>query len=312
MTTTTQTEMLNDPRSISGTLWDSPWLNTKLLIGLAILLAIILIDIIGPQVWSSDLALIGSSPTNMVPCWVQEPSRATFKQAESGHPLGTESNGRDMLAVLIVGAPRTLRVGLIGAGLGMAVGMVLGFTAGLMGGWLDLGISTLCDTMVSMPGLAVLVVIAAYIPQMEVNTMGLVMALFAWPLPARTIRAQILSMRERDFIKMAVLSGASKFDIMFREIMPNLLPYLAASTTATVSGVILAATGVETLGLGPTRIPTLGTTVNGALRATAIFRGMWWWWGPPIVVLIVIFVGLFLMTIGLDEIANPRLRGLQS
>jgi len=141
--------------------------------------------------------------------------------------------------------------------------------------------------------------------------MALIMALFAWPMPTRMIRAQILSMRERGYIQMAQLCGANTVDIMFKEIMPNLLPFLAASFTETVSSVILAAVGLETLGLGPTRIPTLGMTINYALRSSAILRGMWWWWGFPIIMLIIIFVALFLMTIGLDEIANPRLRGLK-
>jgi peptide/nickel transport system permease protein len=216
-----------------------------------------------------------------------------------------------MLAVIIVGTPRSLQVGLIGAGIGMLVGIILGFTAGLLGGWPDSAISTLADVVITIPGLAVLVVIASYVSQLEVLSMALVMAIFAWPLPTRLIRSQVLSMREQGYIRMAQLSGSSIFDIMFREMMPNLLPFLAASFTGTVSGVILAATGLETLGLGPTRIPTLGMTINNALAFSAIFRGMWWWWGPPIVMLIIIFISLFLMTIGLDEVANPRLRGLQ-
>jgi peptide/nickel transport system permease protein len=110
---------------------------------------------------------------------------------------------------------------------------------------------------------------------------------------------------------MARLSGASTPAIMFKEMMPNLLPYLAASFTGNVSGAILAVTSLEVLGLGPTRIPTLGMTIFYAISASAILRGMWWWWGVPIVALIWIFSGLFLMTIGLDEIANPRLRGIK-
>jgi peptide/nickel transport system permease protein len=98
---------------------------------------------------------------------------------------------------------------------------------------------------------------------------------------------------------------------MFGEILPNLLPYLAASFSGNVSGAILAATSLEVLGLGPTRIPTLGMTIFYAISASAILRGMWWWWGVPIAALIWIFTGLFQMTIGLDEIANPRLRGLK-
>ena len=110
-------------------------------------------------------------------------------------------------------------------------------------------------------------------------------------------------------VRMARLSGASTLEIMFREMLPNMLPYLASSLAGNVAGAILAATSLEALGLGPTRIPTLGMTIFFAIRSSAVIRGMWWWWGFPILILIVIFTGLFLMAIGLDEIANPRLRG---
>jgi len=86
------------------------------------------------------------------------------------------------------------------------------------------------------------------------------------------------------------------------------MPYLAACFTASVSGNILAATGLEALGLGPSRIPTLGMAISNAIRGAAVLRGMWWWWGLPIAMLVLIFSGLFLITIGLDEVANPRLR----
>lgn len=225
------------------------------------------------------------------------------------HPLGTESSGRDMLAVLLVGAPRSLWIGVIAAGIGMLVGIILGFTAGFVGGWVDNVIRTLSDAFITIPSLAVLIVISSYVSFNNISYMAFMLALFSWPGPTRLLRSQVLSMRERGYVQMARLSGASTFRIMFGEMMPNLLPYLAASFTGNVSGAILAATGLEALGLGPTRIPTLGITIFYAIRGAAILRGMWWWWGIPIAALIVIFTGLFLMTIGLDEIANPRLRG---
>ncbi len=292
--------------------WNSPWLNGKFLFGIFLLLVVSSTRFIGPLFWNTDMATVGSTPTNIVPAWVEADLQRGFKPANPDHPLGTESNGRDMLALLIVATPRTLQVGLIGAGIGVLGGIILGFTAGFVGGWVDEIIRIVSDAVITIPGLAVLIVIASYVAQLEIGGMGLILALFAWPLPTRMIRSQILSMRERGFIQMAQLSGASTFDIMFKEIMPNLLPYLAASFTVTISGVILAAVGLETLGLGPTRIPTLGMTVNNALRASAILRGMWWWWGLPIVMLIVIFIALFFMTIGLDEISNPRLQGIQT
>jgi peptide/nickel transport system permease protein len=291
--------------------WDSPWLNPKFLTGLGLVLAVALMGIVGPLFWNTDLSRVASSPLNLPPVWVQTDNPA-FGQPDAAHPFGTESNGRDMLAVLIVGAPRSLRIGLIAAGVGMLVGIALGFTAGFLGGWVDNVIRTLSDSVITIPSLAVLIVISAYVRQISVENMALLLALFAWPGPTRLLRSQVLTLRERGYVQMARLSGASTIDIMFKEMMPNLLPYIAASLTGNVSAAILAATGLEVLGLGPTRIPTLGMTIFYAIRAAAIIRGMWWWWGIPIAALVVIFTGLFLMTIGLDEIANPRLRGVQA
>jgi peptide/nickel transport system permease protein len=159
--------------------------------------------------------------------------------------------------------------------------------------------------------LAVLITIAAYVRQIELSTMALILALFAWPAPTRFVRAQVLTLRERGYVRMARLSGVPALEIMIKEMVPNMLPWLAASLSGNISGAILAASSLEALGLGPTRIPTLGMTIYFALRAVAVLRGMWWWWSFPIVTLILIFIGLFLMATGLDEIANPRLRGVR-
>ena len=144
--------------------------------------------------------------------------------------------------------------------------------------------------------------------QISLVTMSTLLAIFAWPGPTLVIRGQVLSMRESGYVQMARLSGVSISSIMFKEIMPNLLPYLAASFIGQVSGSILAAVGLETLGLGPQRIPTLGGTLYFALEAAALLRNMWWWLGIPIFILSLIFIGLLLINLGLDEVANPRLR----
>ena len=292
--------------------WDSPWLNAKFVSGAIMILMVVLVEILGSLFWDVGLANTASSPLNLPPVWAETVPGFGFGEPDAAHPLGTESNGRDMLALLIVATPRSLRVGLIAAGIGMTVGIILGFMAGFLGGWLDNVVRIVSDAFITIPALAVLIVISAFVRQVTIENMALLLALFAWPGPTRLIRAQVLSMREQGYVQMARLSGASSFNIMFKEMMPNLLPYLAASFTGNVSINILAATSLEALGLGPTRIPTLGTTIFYAIRAAAIIRGMWWWWGFPILMLTVIFIGLFLMTVGLDEIANPRLRGVQT
>jgi peptide/nickel transport system permease protein len=126
--------------------------------------------------------------------------------------------------------------------------------------------------------------------------------------PTRTIRSQVLTIRERSYVQLARFSGMNGPEIIVKELAPNLLPYLAASFVGAVSAAILASIGLEALGLGPQNEPTLGMTIYWSLYYTSILRNLWWWWVPPIVVIVVIFVGLFLISAGLDQIANPRLR----
>lgn len=290
-------------------LWDYPWLNPKLLVGASLVILVILVGLIGPLFWDVTLGRVGTSPLNLPPVWVKESD--LHPPGDPAHPLGTDNSGRDMLALIITGAPSSLKVGFVAAGLGMLVGIILGFTSGFLGGWIDNVIRTIVDAWVTIPSLLVLVTLSAYI-RPTVMVMALLLAAFSWAQPTRFIRAQALSMREQGYVRMARLSGSSALSIIFREMLPNLLPYLAASLAGNISGAILAATGLEALGLGPQRIPTLGMTVYWSIRASAVLRGMWWWWGFPIAVLVVIFTGFFLMAIGLDEIANPRLRGIRA
>jgi peptide/nickel transport system permease protein len=304
MATTSVPESLTAPAGVHR--WDSPWVNTRFVAGLAMVLAVLLMGLIGTRFWSPKLALVASSPLNLPPAWVTD---RQFGPPQLAHPLGTESNGRDMLAIIIIGAPRSFQVGLIAAGIGLAIGILLGFTAGFLGGWVDSAIRTLADSVITIPSLALLIVVSSYVRVVDISTMALILALFSWAGPTRLIRSQVLSLRERGYVRVARLSGVPTFDIMFREMLPNMLPYLASSLAGNVAGAILAATSLEALGLGPTRIPTLGMTIFYAIQSSAVLRGMWWWWGFPILILIVIFSGLFLMAVGLDEIANPRLRG---
>lgn len=281
--------------------WDTPWLNSKFVLGTTIIVLTLLFGLIGPLFWNTDLAYTASSPTNLPPAWVEGGS--------PDHPLGTESNGRDMLAQLIVGIPASLKVGLLAATIGMGVGILLGSIAGYMGGWPDHIIRTITDSVITIPSLMVLIAIAAYVSMPDTTAMALILALFAWPGPTRLVRSQVLTLRERGYVRMALLSNVPALEIMLLEMVPNMLPWLAASLTGGISGAILGATGLEALGLGPTRIPSLGMIINYALNSSALVRGMVWWWLPPIIALVVIFTGFFLMTVGLDEIANPRLRG---
>jgi len=284
--------------------WNVSWLNWKLVAGTSIILIVILFGVVGPLFWDTQLAFVGPSPRNLPPMWVPG--------GTAEHPLGTENMGRDMLAQLIVGTPASLKVGFIASAIGMGVGLILGSLAGYMGGKVDNIIRTISDSIITIPSIAVLVVIAAYVRMTDTTAMALILAVFAWPGPTRVVRSQVLTLRERGYVRMAMLSGASALEIMFVEMVPNMLPWLAASFTGGVSGAILGATGLEVLGFGPTRVPSLGMIINYATNASALLRGMYWWWLPPMLILMIIFTGFFLITIGLDEIANPRLRGVRA
>jgi hypothetical protein len=110
------------------------------------------------------------------------------------------------------------------------------------------------------------------------------------------------------YVQMARLSGASTGHIMFREMMPNLVPYLFGSFIANVTTSIVTAVGLEVLGLGPQRVPTLGRTIYEAINSGALIQNLWWWWGIPTILLALMFIGLLLINLGLDEVSNPRLR----
>jgi peptide/nickel transport system permease protein len=190
----------------------------------------------------------------------------------------------------------------------MTIGIVLGFYAGFIGGITDDFIRILSDVMITIPPLMVLIVFQTSIGEVGIVTMGLLLAGFMWQSPTRLIRAQVLSMKQSGYVRMAKLSGASSFDIMFKEMLPNLIPYLFGSFIAIVTTAIVTAVGLETLGLGPQRVPTLGKVIYEAIDSAALLRNMWWWWGIPTLSLASMFIGLLLINLGLDEVANPRLR----
>jgi peptide/nickel transport system permease protein len=269
--------------------------NPPLVAGLVLLLLLVLIGVVGPHF----VDVSNAAPASAIPD--QPPS--------SDLPLGSDDQGRDMLAVLVAGVPLTLRVGFIAGGVGLLIGIFLGFLSGYQGGVLDTTVRMVVDTLLTVPGLLVLIIIANSIKGViDINLMALVVASLAWMHPTRTIRAQVLSFRERGYVHMAQLSGMSSFEIIFRELMPNLSPYLAATFVGAVAGAVLASIGLEALGLGPQNEPTIGMTIYWAISFNAMLRGLWWWWVPPIVIIVVLFMGLFLLASGLDEAANPRRR----
>jgi peptide/nickel transport system permease protein len=269
--------------------------NPELVAGTVIVVLLLLVGVVGPL-----FVNVGNAQAARVVPGLEPSAR---------YPLGTDSQGRDLLAVMVVGLPLTLKIGLLAGIVGLTIGTVLGLTAGYMGGAVDTVISMLVDIVLTVPGLLILITIAASIKSfISVEVLALVVASLAWPRPTRTIRSQVLTLRERGYIQVARRSGMSTPEIILGQLLPNLLPFLAATFVTVVSATILASIGLEVLGLGPQNSPTVGMTIYWAILFNALLRGMWWWWLPPIIVIVLLFVGLFLISSGLDEFANPRRR----
>jgi peptide/nickel transport system permease protein len=233
------------------------------------------------------------------------PSKAPSWQ----YPFGTDAQGRNLLPTMMVATRDTLRIGLLAGSIGVLIGTVLGVVAGFYGGIVDTIIKWIVDVMLTIPAFLILIVIASMLKDfLTVETTALILALLAWFGPTRTIRAQVLSLRERAFVQMARLSGQNNLEIIAKEIIPNLLPFILATFVIGVSGAILASLGLGLLGMGSQREPTLGMTLFWLQRYSAMLRGLWWWWTIPSAIIILLVGSLTLISFGLDEWANPRTR----
>jgi peptide/nickel transport system permease protein len=269
--------------------------NWKLSFGLLLVICLLSIGIFGRFFVTEKDIKLGVAPFAKAPT--------------ADYPLGTDSNGRNLFAQMVFGLPITLEIGLIAAAVGTAIGTFFGLVTGYYRGPIDTIVRSTADIMMTIPSLMVLVVIASFVST-TVQVMAIIIAAFSWPWSVRAIRAQTLSMREQAFVRLSKLSGRSDLEIILLDLLPNLLPYIIAGFVGAVNGAILTSVGLQLLGLGPLNEPTLGLTLNYSFQSAAILRGMWWWWLPPAIVLAVLFVGLFFISIALDEIANPRLRGV--
>lgn len=268
-------------------------INRTLAAGLVLLGGMGLLALVGPYLVDGDLAKVGA----VIP-----------RQAPSAdYLLGTDGQGRAMIPALMLALPQTLKIGLLAGLISLCVGTALGLVSGFVGGVVDAVIRTASDVMMTIPGMAIMVLVAANVRIMTVELMAIIVAALSWMIATRTIRAQTLSVRERGYVQIARLNGQSGLGLVFVEVLPNLLPFIAASFVMTVSQAMLATIGLEALGLGPQNELTLGTTIYWAQFYSAIVRGMWWWWLPPILLISSIFVGLMLTTVGLDATVNKRL-----
>ncbi|HVY21049.1 MAG TPA: ABC transporter permease [Bauldia sp.] len=224
------------------------------------------------------------------------------------YPLGTDTQGRNLLALNALGLLGTLSIGLGAGFIGVVVATLLAFIGAYFGGRIDAVIRLVVDIGLSIPTILLLVIIAIAFHGLTLWQMALVVSMTAWIRPTRIIRSQVLSLRERAYVEVARMSGMGGLEIILKELLPNLMPLIFANFVASITHAILASIGLEALGLGPADNPSLGTIIYRVILYQGIIQGLWWWWLAPIVLIILIFIALFLISVGLDELADPRLR----
>jgi peptide/nickel transport system permease protein len=221
--------------------------------------------------------------------------------------LGTNGHGQSVLAQLVAGTRPTL---LLAFGVGavvVAIGALLGSLAALAGGWVDVVLGLLIDVFLVIPGLPLVVVIGSYVAGGP-TTVATVLALTGWAWPARVLRALALSLRGRDFVAAAIVSGEGRLRLFFGELLPNMLPVMASSFVAAALYALGALVGLEFLGLGDLDRVTWGTILYWARNDAALLTGSWWTFVPPGLCVGVVGFALALVGSGFDQVANPRLR----
>ncbi len=274
-------------------MWRLVTLNRKVSVGLVILLFFVLLAIFGPLFFPQD-------PNAFSPSRLQPPTTV--------HWLGTTQTGQDILAQVVVGTRVSVIMGFAIGIMTMTISIIIGLAAGYFGGWIDEVLSLLSNIFLVLPTLPLAILLAAFAAYKGPLTLIIVLTVTGWSWGARVLRAQTLSLRNRECVEAARASGEPALQIIFFEILPNEIAIVAAQLLGTVIYAILAETGLEFLGLGDVTGASWGTMLYWAANNDALLLGAWWWFLAPGLCIAVLGAGLAFINFGIDEIANPRLR----
>ena len=227
-------------------------------------------------------------------------------------PLGTDNFGRDVLTELVSALATSLKIGFVAGTLATLIGLTLGLLSGYIGGLIDDIIMFITNIFTVIPSFVLLILISFSIGQEHRGafTIAVVIGLTSWVWTARAVRAQVLSLRNRDHVNLSKLSGHSVIHIILADILPYIASYVVMAFILQVSSGILTEAGLSILGLGPktTEVPTLGLMLNWALIYQAPTLGKWWAYIPVILVIALVTFSMNLMNTGLDQVFNPALR----
>jgi len=223
--------------------------------------------------------------------------------------LGTDHQGRDILSQIVHGGKDVIYVAFIAALLSTTIAVAFGTLSGFVGGWVDNLIMAITDVILTIPQFPLLAVLAAFISLSSLTFLGLLLGLLSWPSLLRSIRAQALSLKQRDFIEAARALDLGIWHIVFRELVPNMMPYIVVSFTLAMTGAVYAQAGLVFLGLVPISSSNWSVMIQLAwVRGAIFFKDSVWYIMSPIIAIALLQLSLITMTRSLELIFNPRLR----
>jgi peptide/nickel transport system permease protein len=267
--------------------------SPKFMIGIAALTVVIAVVFVYPMIDKGD-------PLEMVARAFQPPSHEL--------PLGSDNFGRNLLLELMYGIRTSLMVGLIAGICATTIGLIIGLSAGYMGGFVDNVLTTVTNMFIVIPSFIVLILISVSINSRSSVVTALIIGITAWPWTARAVRAQTTSLRNRDHVSIAKISGYSTPRIIASEILPYILSYVAMAFVLQTAAGILSEAAISMLGLGPYNTISLGIIMNWALTFEAPIAGAWWAFLPAAFSIALVTFSLLMMNTGMDEIFNPKIR----
>jgi peptide/nickel transport system permease protein len=269
------------------------WSNGKARIGIVILTAMILIAVFAP-------VLAPHSPTATTFTPYEGPNGSNW--------FGTTGDGNDVFSQIVYGARVSLLVGLVAGAAATLVAITIGLVAGYRPGAVDEVLSFLTNLALVIPGLPLMIILAAYVPNRSIWTIVIVVAGTSWATGARVVRSQATSIREREYVTSAVFSGEGLFRIVFREILPNMTSLVAGSFFSAATAAVMAEASLEFLGLGNPNTVSWGTILYYAQQQNAMLTGSWVLVFAPGLMIALLAVSFTLINFGVDALSNPRLR----
>ncbi len=266
--------------------------NKKAVVGLAMILVFVALALLAPVIFPDDPSRIGSGG-------------ATPPSAE--HLLGTTAKGQDVLALTLWGSRSSLFVGFTAGILATVIAVLVGLASAYFGRGVDHTLSLLTNVFLLIPGLPLLVILAAFLPA-GLGTVILVLAVTGWAGGARVLRSQGMSIRGKDYVAASTVTGERPLHIMLRDILPNMASIVMMTLLGSIIGAIGAQAGLEFLGLGDSNTISWGTNLFWATSDGSLMLGQWWIFVPSGLAIALIAFALALCNYAVDEITNPRLR----